>query len=310
MNSNSPRQPGRRRFLHTLATLSLTAPAWSVGAMEPALHLATNEYPWGTFYGREGRDFGTELNAAMKEASSAGLQGWEPIANLPADLDRMAPLLKSNGLEIRSLYVNSVLHDAAQARQSQEAIMAVARRARDLGTRIIVTNPSPLSWGGTVDKNDDQLHIQARALDHLGAALRKMGMMLAYHNHDAELRQGAREFHHMLTATNPDNVKLCLDAHWVFRGCGNSEVAVFDALSHYYERIVELHLRQSQRGVWSEVFSLVGDIDYWRLIAFLTERGIHPHLVLEQAVERGSQKTLTAAQAHQIGAENLRRLLI
>jgi len=48
-------------------------------------------------------------------------------------------------------------------------------------------------------------------------------------NRDAELRQGGREFHHMLTATNPDDVKLCLDAHWIYRGCGDSQVAVFDA---------------------------------------------------------------------------------
>jgi len=33
----------------------------------------------------------------------------------------------------------------------------------------------------------------------------------------------------MLTATNPDDVKLCLDAHWIYRGCGDSQVAVFDA---------------------------------------------------------------------------------
>lgn len=93
------------------------------------------------------------------------------------------------------------------------------------------------------------LHPEAlidEASAHLhGAALRKLGLHLAYHNHDAELRHGAREFHHMLTATDPENVKLCLDAHWVFRGCGDSEIAVFDALEHYHERIVELHLRQS-----------------------------------------------------------------
>ena len=173
------------------------------------------------------------------------------------------------------------------------------------GSKIIVTNPSPIRWGGPDDKNDAQLRIQAAALDRLGAELRKLGLALAYHNHDAELRQGGREFHHMLTATDPDNVKFCLDAHWVFRGCGDSEVAVFDALAHYYERIVEVHLRQSQDGVWTEAYAMSGDIDYSRLFEYLTARKITPHFVLEQAVEAKSSNKIIVTEAHRRGRETL-----
>jgi inosose dehydratase len=116
---------------------------------------------------------------------------------------------------------------------------------------------------------------------------------------------GGREFHHMLTATNPENVKLCFDAHWVFRGCGDSEVAVFDSLEHYHDRIVELHLRQSNSGFWTEAFAASGDIDYARMFSFLAERQIRPHLVLEQAVEAESPNQLTVVEAHRQGRENL-----
>ena len=170
-----------------------------------------------------------------------------------------------------------------------------------------MTNPSPIRWGGNEDKTDDQLRLQANNLDKLGEQLRKRGLTLAYHNHDAELRQGGREFHHMLTATSPDNVKLCLDAHWIFRGCGNSEVAVFDALAHYHSRIVELHLRQSIDGTWTEDFRMEGDIGYAKLFEFLASKGITPHLVLEQAVEEGSPNELTATEAHTRGCRGLRR---
>ncbi len=173
----------------------------------------------------------------------------------------------------------------------------------------MVTNPSPIQWGGAEDKNDAQLRCQAESLDRLGAELRKLGMVLAYHNHDAELRQGAREFHHMLTGTDPAHVKFCLDAHWVFRGCGNSEVAVFDALAQYRQRVVELHLRQSVEGVWTEAFSVKGDIDYGRLLAFLADNSITPHLVLEQAVEARSRSSLSAAEAHRQSYQNLVRAL-
>ena len=152
----------------------------------------------------------------------------------------MAPLLKKHGLEMRSLYVNSTLHDAAQADKSIEEVLAAAAKAKAVGTRIIVTNPSPLRWGGPENKTDEQLKVQGAALDTLGAGLKKMGLILAYHNHDIELRNAAREFHHMMAGTDPANVTLCLDAHWIYRGAGNSQVALFDVLKLYGPRITEL----------------------------------------------------------------------
>jgi inosose dehydratase len=110
----------------------------------------------------------------------------------------------------------------------------------------------------------------------------------------------------MLTATAAANVKFCLDAHWVFRGCGDSQVALFDAVEHYGDRIVELHLRQSRGGVWAEVFSAEGDVDYARLSAWLQRRDIRPRLTLEQAVESGSAKTVDSVTAHRQGIAAVR----
>ena len=217
--------------------------------------------------------------------------------------------LKKHGLAMNSIYVNSTLHDAAKAEQSVREVVEIATTAKQLGTKIVVTNPSPIRWGGPEDKNDAQLRLQARTLNRLGAQLRELGVTLAYHNHDAELRQGGREFHHMLTATDPANVKLCLDAHWIFRGCGDSEVAVFDALEHYHNRIVELHLRQSTGGIWTEDFRMQGDIDYNRLFAFLQRQKITPHLVLEQAVEEQSPDQLSVVEAHRLSHANVKPIV-
>src|SRR5262249_58729600 len=101
-------------------------------------------------------------------------------------------------------------------------------------------------------------------LDKFGAELTKRGMTLAYHNHDAELRHAAREFHHMMLGTDAKKVSLCLDSHWVYRGSGNSQVALFDVVKLYGKRIVELHLRQSAKGAWTEAFG-EGDVDHERL---------------------------------------------
>lgn len=290
----------RRHFLASAgaATAAGFAPGLLRAASAAGLPIATNTYPWGTFAKRAGRDFVLHTDAALAAIASTGIPGYEPAIRAPAEFDGLAARLKAHGLAMRSLYVNSVLHEAEQAKQSRADVLAVARRAAETGTKIIVTNPAPIRWGGPDNKTDAQLRTQAAALDALGADLRALGLVLAYHNHDIELRHGGREFHHMLTATDPANVKLCLDAHWVYRGCGNSEVALFDAVAHYGARIVELHLRQSQGGVWTEVFTGTGDIDYERLAAWLAERKMKPLLVLEQAVEKGSPETLDGVEAH------------
>jgi inosose dehydratase len=299
----------RREFLRD--TMMATAVAGMMAGVAEAgsgrLHVACNQYPWGTFYSREKKDFNALLDAGLAEVKASGNDGFEPGVGGLEQIEPMLPLLKKHGLEMRSLYVNSTLHDAGQVDKSIEEVLAAATKAKAFGTRIIVTNPSPIRWGGPENKTDEQLKVQAAALDKLGAGLRKMGLILAYHNHDIELRNAAREFHHMMLGTDPAHVTLCLDAHWVYRGSGNSQVALFDVLKLYGPRVTELHLRQSQNGVWTEAFG-PGDIDYPRLADSLLQIGVKPLLVLEQAVEAGSPKTMNAVEAFQKSTGYTRRV--
>lgn len=273
------------------------------GHREPLI--ATNTYPWLTFARLEKKPFEIHSEELLSQINSTGIGGYEPIINSADEFEGLGDRLKKHNLEMRSIYVNSILHDPKKSDQSIEDVLKIAKTARKMGVQIIVTNPTPIKWGGMEDKNDKQLRFQAKSLDLLGAELRKLGIALAYHNHDAELRQGGREFHHMLTATNPDNVKLCLDAHWVFRGCGDSEVAVFDALHHYHSRIVELHLRQSQNGIWTESFTTQGDIDYQRMFEFLATKKIMPHFVLEQSIEEKTDLKNSSVKAHEVSYQKL-----
>jgi inosose dehydratase len=299
----------RREFLKetVLATALAGAMTGAAQAGSGRLHVACNQYPWGTFYAREKKDFNALLDPGLVEVKASGNDGFEPGVGGLDQIEQMVPLLKKHGLEMRSLYVNSTLHDAAQADKSIEEVLAAAAKAKTVGTRIIVTNPSPLRWGGPENKTDEQLQVQAAAMDKLGARLKQMGLILAYHNHDIELRNAAREFHHMMVGTDPANVTLCLDAHWIYRGSGNSQVALFDVLKLYGPRVTELHLRQSQNGVWTEAFG-PGDIDYQRLADSLLQIGVKPLLVLEQAVEAGSPKTMNAVEAFKKSTEYTRQV--
>ena len=271
------------------------------------LHLACNQYPWTVFYARDNRDFNRELDKGLSEVAASRFDGYEPLANNPQELDRLGPLLKKHGLEIRSLYVNSVLHERDKAEASIESVLAIARKAKGLGTKIIVTNPSPIRWGGPEDKDDAQLRVQAAAIEKLGRELKAMGLTLAYHNHDIEFRNAAREFHHMMAGTDPAYVTLCLDAHWIYRGAGNSSVALFDVLKLYGSRITELHLRQSKDNIWTEAMC-DGDIDYPALAKYLLKINVRPHLVMEQAVETGSPKTMSTIEAFRKSSQYARRV--
>jgi inosose dehydratase len=300
----------RREFLRdaVLATgVAVAMPGVMRAAGSGKLHVACNQYPWGTFYAREKRNFDALLDSGLAEVKASGNDGFEPgVGGLP-QIEQMTPLLKKHGLEMRSLYVNSTLHEASQADKSIEEVLAGAAKAQAFGTRIIVTNPSPIRWGGPENKTDEQLKVQAAALDKLGAKLKQMGLTLAYHNHDIELRNAAREFHHMMVGTDPAHVTLCLDAHWVYRGAGNSHVALFDVLKLYGPRITELHLRQSQNNTWTEAFG-PGDIDYPRLAAYLLQIGVKPLLVLEQCVEAASPNTMNGVEAFQKSTQYARQV--
>ena len=284
----------RRQFTQTAA---LTAASMMINGVPAAarpkkqLLIACQHYTWFSYLRREGKEWEKDLESSFSAFKSSGLEGYEPSFQSTEHVRSLQEKLGQEGIWASSMYVNSLLHEEDKKDQSMAEVLTIARAAKKMGIRIVVTNPSPIQWGQPIDKDDQQLKIQAKALDQLGAELRKLGLILAYHNHDMEMRQSAREFHHMMLQTDPKNVSLCLDAHWVYRGAGNSEIALFDIVKLYADRIVELHLRQSQDGIWSEVFG-EGDIDYAWLVDELMAKKLRPHLVLEQAVEEGTPQTM------------------
>lgn len=298
----------RRSFIRTAAAnvLALTTISPLAKAMSPAKTaqglISCTSYPWFTFYRREGREWMGDADACMRDYASSGLKGYEPSASSVQELEALAPLLVKYGIRMPSVYIGTTLHDPGTAGQNIEDAFRIAMAAKKLGAAMVVSNPSPIRWGVPEDKSDAALNVQAESLEKLGSLLAAQEMTLAYHNHDMELRQGAREFHHMLQATSPKAVSFCLDVHWIYRGMGNSNVGLFDVVKMYGSRIKALHIRQSRDQIWSEVFGS-GDIDYARLVKELVKLKLRPNLVLEQCLEDGSPRTTTSAVAHKEGLE-------
>lgn len=317
LESSTQTTLGRRQFIKvvsgavagaTLASATQVSGASRTKKMPNPSPLSTNTYPWMTFYRREGGEFESDLPRAIAEVKQSGADHFEPNLKSLDYVDTLSDELQKQGIGMQSVYVNSELWDKEKAKVSMDWVLAIARQAKKrMGTQVVVTNPSPIQWGGSENKNDEQLETQRDALEALGQGLNTEGMHLAYHFHDPEFREGAREVHHMLAATSPKYVKLCLDSHWAFRGAGNSNVALHDIIRLYGNRIVELHIRQSKEGVWTETFG-EGDIDHDRLTRELIELGVSPFVTMEQAVEAESPKTLNALEAHKISHARARKV--
>jgi inosose dehydratase len=297
----------RRDFLKTISLATGAAFFGKDVLAKDIEKVACQQYTWFTYFRREGKSWMEDPDMSLKEYIKSGLKGYEPSFNNPEEVKALGNHFDAHSIWCRSMYVNSTLHETQMVEKNIENILAIGAEAKKIGIDIIVTNPTPIKWGGLENKSDEQLKTQAIALNLLGKKLKNLGVSLAYHNHDAEMRVGAREFHHMLTSTDPENVKLCLDAHWIYRGSGNSQVALFDIVDIYAERIIELHLRQSHNGTWSEVFG-DGDIDYPKLAATLKSKGRQPHIVLEQAIEDGTPHTMGTVEAMSKSLSEVRKV--
>ena len=290
----------RRQFLSAaLAVTGAALASETVFAQEDdRIHIAVNTYTCGSFYNRDNADFWTRLD----ELKGVGVDGIEPGVGSAVDAENVGKRLVDSGMEMRSVYTGGNLHDPTVAEQNIARILALGEKVKSFGTSIITINPDAKSG-----KTDAELILQSKNLDILGAGLQKIGVSLAFHYHTSELEFGGREFHHVMCGTDPKNVALCFEQHWSYRGCGNSAVAMFDHLKLYGDRSVTAHIRQSINNVWSETYG-DGDIDNVRLAAGFKKLSKMPHIVLEQAAEGATPKTLTAVEVFRQSVEYIHKV--
>ena len=176
------------------------------------------------------------------------------------------------------------MHEASAAETSIHDVLELAGFLKDLRTRFIITNPLPKPNQGR--KTDEELKTQAHYIDELATALHSRGMKLLLHHHTPELRDNAREWWYELEHTDPKLAGCCVDVHWAYRG--GQEVMPF--LERVGTRVEDIHLRNSQHGIWMEDFG-PGDVDYSPVAEYLHKIRYHGLLVVELAYEKGTDAT-------------------
>lgn len=275
----------RRRDL--LAGLAVASALSAQGRYNPTF--AGQAYVWSQHFYRRQQKLEEHFDEVLGSFNRAGYRTLELVGSsffAPQFAERTAGLLRKYKLKVPVVYSGGDMHTEEGAEKTIAATVDLARRVRKATGLLeaVSFNASPLPQQGR--KSDEQLRIQAGAVNRLAAELGREGVYVMLHQHAPEMQEEAREWRHLLAHTDPAQVKVCLDTHWVLRG-GQ------DVMTHLREatpRLASLHLRNSRNGVWLEEFT-DGDIDYRPVAAHLREHNFRGYLVVELAYDKETEIT-------------------
>ena len=177
------------------------------------------------------RNVGTPA-AQFEMAHKAGFKHVELVGTHELDAKELKALLEKNQLTATSSHV--------QLKALEDDYSQTVAFNKAVGNDTIV-----VPWIEPEDRPDTTKGWTdyAQRLDKLGAKLRKDGIQLGYHNHDFEMKKydGVTALEIILNNSNPDNLKLEMDAAWVFRG-GQDPVRI---LKEYPGRVFAMHAKDS-----------------------------------------------------------------
>jgi inosose dehydratase len=275
--------------------LALMAAAPLARAKSSATRIACQCYVFEQEYGQrqeKALDHASEIFATVREA---GYQAVELTAGFfpPGQSNATLALLDRYALALPIAYIGGPMHDESAFKTVETALAYADRLKAHRGLEAISFNCDPKP--GHAAKTDSELQMEAKALEQLGSALAQKKLRLLVHQHAPEMADHAREWRYILKNTTPQSVGICLDTHWVLRGGED----VMQILREAGPRIGDLHLRNSQDGVWLEELA-DGDVDYRAVAAALKRSDYQGWLTVELAWDPKTQITRPLG-------ENLRR---
>jgi inosose dehydratase len=254
----------------------------------PEGRLLAQSYVWQQWANQHKKKLSEAIEEIFPATQRAGYHRMEltSIFFTPDIRERTISLAQTAGIDMPILYHGGILHESAAADKTIGEALDYAEAAKKLGVKMLNTNANPKLGGAA--KTDDELAVQAKALNTFGEKLHDRGLRFELHSHAPELAQNAREWRYMLAHTDPKLVLVCADVHWLFRG-GQDPYALMEEAG---KRVASLHLRNSTNKIWSESFG-EGDIDYSRIAAILRKEKIKPYLVVELAYEKDTPQAHT-----------------
>jgi sugar phosphate isomerase/epimerase len=243
--------PDRRQFLKavTAAAGACLSPhsAYASGAdLAQRLHMGAQTNAWGVPI----RDYRQLLEIAYTLVG-LGYEGFETnFASLSSQAGRAADCRRdfaSRHIQLIAAHSSGYFYDKDKGADELAKLTSMAGYCAQMGARHLIVSgkevPHPV---GKLDL--DAVRIKAEALSRLGAAVKKEGLRLCYHNHEAEFRDNPSEMSYLLSETDSADVGLCLDVGHCY---GLTDPAEFTAA--HFSRIAIFHLRDETRSASGKV---------------------------------------------------------
>ena len=194
----------------------------------------------------------------------------------PDARDQALSLIRSQQLRMPSLYVGGALHEKTSADKTISAALEFGDLCQPFGCKAIVTNPDPKH--GDMEKTDSELNVQADSLNRMGRTIDEHGFQLRVHHHTPQLIDNAREWHHILSHTDPKYVYICVDVDWAYE----AGFAPIPFLREVGNRLREIHVRSARNKIWLEDLE-DSDIEYRAVATYLKQANLNPLIVVELA---------------------------
>jgi inosose dehydratase len=243
----------------------------------------------------------------IDEIALAGYEGTElgPWGYYPTDPDLLRTELQTRGLTLASAFCPVDLTDRRAHDSAEAQVLEVADLLQALGTHEVILadplRPPRAACAGRAGTSDEMSSAAWAAtidgVNRIGQTLAGRGMTAVFHHHTATYVETGPEIDHLLGATDPSTIGLCLDTgHAVYGGADP-----VDLVRRWPDRVRYVHLKDVdpralararaegldyEAGVRSGVFCPLGRgcVDFVGVFAELRKIEYDGWLIVEQDV--------------------------
>ncbi|MGQ9515469.1 MAG: sugar phosphate isomerase/epimerase family protein [Thermoproteota archaeon] len=242
------------------------------------------------------------LERIFSDFNRAGLEGVELMENCLLHEDsysKVSKLSRKYRVPVIGSSFGGNMYDRRQHKKMLGDAEKVVSILSKLGSRKLGISTGE-KYGGI--KSQDELDIQAEALEKMKEVCEGSGIVMNLHNHIYEVKDGEYELKENIKRI-PD-IKLGPDLNWLLR----AGIDPFEFLRRYRDRIVYMHVRDQRENRWTEALG-EGDFDIPAFKKVLEEIEFRGDIAIELAHERDHKFVRSMGENFELSYRNLDRAL-
>jgi sugar phosphate isomerase/epimerase len=232
--------------------------------------------------------------------------GYKEAEVLQANIDKVAPVLKANGIAIPSGHFDT---DIITGKRTDMTWDAAIEQAKTHGLKFMV-----MPYLAPAQRGDlDSYRSLADKINKAGEACAKAGLQFCYHNHAFEFagKEGHRPWDVFMERWDPKLVQLEVDVFWVSVAGGTAA----EFLRRFPHRVPLVHLKDEAFGTAQQFDEKVtpgtfrevgtGMLDFPAILRACESIGVQ-HYIVEQDQTRGNPIDSLRISYNDIRAMNLK----